>query len=145
MGSSALPTSGGEVLPALLPILLPFAALALPVVDLVLAYIRRTLAGRYWFVADKQHLHHRLIARGHSHRGAVFLMWGWTAVVSFGLVFVSLNERLSALSVVLLAAALVAVLTIWPVRPASGGPRSLEPPLEDVPELERAPEPEESQ
>lgn len=143
--SSALPTSGGEVLPALLPILLPFAALALPVVDLVLAYIRRTLAGRYWFVADKQHLHHRLIARGHSHRGAVFLMWGWTAVVSFGLVFVSLNERLSALSVVLLAAALVAVLTIWPVRPASGGPRSLEPPLEDVPELERAPEPEESQ
>lgn len=139
--SSALPTGGGEVLPALLPILLPFAALALPVVDLVLAYIRRTLAGQYWFVADKQHLHHRLVARGHSHRGAVLLMYGWTAVVSFGLVFVALNERLSALSVVLLLVVLVVVLTIWPVssRPrgtGATGATAQEPAEQGVPDKE---------
>lgn len=114
--SSVLPTGGGEVLPALLPVLLPFAALALPLVDLLLAYVRRTWAGQFWFVPDKQHLHHRLVARGHSHRGAVLLMYGWTAVVSFGLVLVALSEQSIVIWVVAVMAALVAVLTFWPVR-----------------------------
>ncbi|MGV8847170.1 MraY family glycosyltransferase [Tessaracoccus sp.] len=111
---SVLAGGPGDILPATLPILLPFAALALPFLDLVLAYVRRTLNGQYWFVADKQHLHHRLVARGHSHRGAVLLMYAWTAVISVGLVAITLSDQRYVFWLVVLA--LVAVI-IWSTRP----------------------------
>ena len=41
------------------------------------AYIRRTLAGKLWYQADKQHLHHRMLNLGHSHGAAVALLWLW--------------------------------------------------------------------
>ena len=56
------------LLPALLPILLPVAVMAVPLVDLLLAVVRRTRAGRSPFAPDKQHLHHRLLEMGHSQR-----------------------------------------------------------------------------
>lgn len=136
--SSVLPDGGGAVLPALLPVLLPFAAMALPFIDLILAYIRRTRAGQHWYVADKQHLHHRLLARGHSHRGAVFLMYGWTALVSFGLVLVAMSQRPAAIWIVAMLAVLVGVLTFWPVRSAPTEARVvimdevLDPPAKDA-------------
>ena len=46
--------------------------------DAMEAYVRRTMAGRLWFQADTQHLHHRMLELGHSHRRAVFLLWLWT-------------------------------------------------------------------
>ena len=60
-----------SLLPTLLPILLPIAILLVPFVDLVLAVVRRTRAGRSPFAPDKKHLHHRLLEIGHSHRRAV--------------------------------------------------------------------------
>ena len=50
--------------------------------DLLLAVVRRTRAGRNPFAPDKQHLHHRLLQMGHSHRRAVTLMYAWTALVA---------------------------------------------------------------
>ena len=61
-----------------------------PFADLVLAVIRRTRAGRSPFAPDKQHLHHRLLEIGHSHRRAVLLMWLWAGLVAFGGVLASL-------------------------------------------------------
>jgi UDP-GlcNAc:undecaprenyl-phosphate GlcNAc-1-phosphate transferase len=74
--------SGGAFFPALLPVLLPLAVMAIPLVDLGLAVIRRTRAGRNPFAPDKQHLHHRLLEMGHSQRRAVFLMYAVTALIS---------------------------------------------------------------
>ena len=108
--------SGGDLLPALLPILLPLASLALPLLDLVLAWIRRTMRGQFWFVPDRQHLHHQLIARGHSHRGAVLLMYGWTAVLAVGLVFIALAESAGARWAVAIALVVITALTLFPVR-----------------------------
>jgi UDP-GlcNAc:undecaprenyl-phosphate GlcNAc-1-phosphate transferase len=71
--------------PALLPLLLPLAVLALPVLDLGMAVVRRTWAGRSPFAPDKAHLHHRIMEMGHSHRGAVLLMYSW-AVTFAGIV-----------------------------------------------------------
>lgn len=130
--SSTLGQSGSEVLPALLPVLLPLAALALPFTDLILAYIRRTMAGQHWFVADKQHLHHRLLARGHSHRGAVFLMYAWTALVSFGLVLLALDGSRLTPWILGLAVILIAVLTIWPVKHPVDAPDGSRGALEEV-------------
>ena len=66
------------------PILLPIAVLLLPSLDLVLAVIRRTRAGLKWSQPDTMHLHHRLLAIGHSHAHAVLIMYLWTAVLTFG-------------------------------------------------------------
>ena len=51
-----------DLTPTLLPLALPLAAMALPFLDVLLAIVRRTAAGRSPFAPDKQHLHHRLLS-----------------------------------------------------------------------------------
>jgi UDP-GlcNAc:undecaprenyl-phosphate/decaprenyl-phosphate GlcNAc-1-phosphate transferase len=79
-----------SVLPALLPLVLPVAVLVVPFLDMGLAVVRRTRAGRSPFAPDKQHLHHRLLEIGHSHMRAVLLMYLWASLVAGGAVMVSL-------------------------------------------------------
>ncbi|MCB2411773.1 undecaprenyl/decaprenyl-phosphate alpha-N-acetylglucosaminyl 1-phosphate transferase [Demequina sp. TTPB684] len=89
-------------IPAFLPMLLPLAVVAIPLLDMGLAFLRRLGKGKSPFQPDAHHLHHRLLKFGHSHRWAVAVLWLWTFVVSF-----------SAASVVLVRlryAALMAVL-----------------------------------
>ncbi|MEZ5085537.1 MAG: MraY family glycosyltransferase [Tessaracoccus sp.] len=115
--TGALVPERGGMLPALLPVLLPFAVMVLPFVDLLAAWVRRTRKGQFWFVADKDHIHHRLLARGHSHRGAVFLMYGWTAVVSVGLVVIAFSDSPVAVVGVIVAVVVVLAATVRPLRP----------------------------
>ncbi|WP_341242300.1 MraY family glycosyltransferase [uncultured Nocardioides sp.] len=82
--------SQASLAPTLLPLLLPITILVVPLLDLVLAVVRRTRAGRSPFAPDKQHLHHRLLEIGHSQRRAVLIMWMWAALVAFGTVLASL-------------------------------------------------------
>ncbi|MFZ1363166.1 MAG: MraY family glycosyltransferase [Candidatus Nanopelagicales bacterium] len=77
---------GSVKLPLLLPLILPAAVIAVPLLDVLLAIVRRARAGRSPFAPDKQHLHHRLLELGHSQRRAVALMWGWSATVAFSAV-----------------------------------------------------------
>jgi UDP-GlcNAc:undecaprenyl-phosphate GlcNAc-1-phosphate transferase len=102
--------SRASLLPTLMPLLLPISLLVIPMLDLVLAVVRRTRAGRSPFAPDKQHLHHRLLEIGHSQRRAVLIMWLWAGLVAFGTVLVSLYTgrwmwgslaAMSALTVVL--------------------------------------------
>jgi UDP-GlcNAc:undecaprenyl-phosphate GlcNAc-1-phosphate transferase len=79
-----------SLLPALLPIILPISILIVPFADLVLAVVRRTRAGRSPMAPDKQHLHHRLLEIGHSHRRAVLIIWLWAGLIAFGGVLASL-------------------------------------------------------
>lgn len=74
--------AGGTLIPTLLPVVLPLAVMALPLLDLGLAVVRRTRAGRNPFAPDKQHLHHRLLEMGHSQVRAVLLMYAWTALIA---------------------------------------------------------------
>lgn len=71
-------------LPAFIPILLPFAVLFVPLLDFTLAVIRRLMAGKSPFSADRKHLHHRLMDMGHSHLYAVLVFYAWTFVFSVG-------------------------------------------------------------
>jgi UDP-GlcNAc:undecaprenyl-phosphate GlcNAc-1-phosphate transferase len=66
------------------PVLLPLMVLAVPFFDLLLAVFRRTRTGRSVFAPDKEHLHHRLLEIGHTHRRAVLTIWYWSAVLAFG-------------------------------------------------------------
>jgi UDP-GlcNAc:undecaprenyl-phosphate/decaprenyl-phosphate GlcNAc-1-phosphate transferase len=66
------------------PFLLVAAVMFVPMLDLLLAIVRRTRAGRSAFSPDKMHLHHRLLQIGHSHRRVVLLIYLWVGIVAFG-------------------------------------------------------------
>jgi len=122
-------TQGGSgatasLVPTLLPLLLPVSILLVPMLDLVLAVVRRTRAGRSPFAPDKQHLHHRLLEIGHSQRRAVAIMWMWAALVAFGTVLASLYAG-TAMWVSLGAMTAVTVLLTF-VLPVLHKPRVLE-------------------
>lgn len=114
--SSALTPSRGDILPALLPIVLPIAIMAVPLIDMVLSYIRRTWNGNWWFVADKKHLHHRLLQHGHSQVNAVLILYLWTATVAFGVMALGLVWRAWIVAIVIVAVIICIVITNQPWR-----------------------------
>jgi UDP-GlcNAc:undecaprenyl-phosphate GlcNAc-1-phosphate transferase len=69
--------------PTLLPLLLPFAVLAIPFLDLLLAVGRRLKAGRSPFAPDNEHLHHRLLSAGNSTNRTAVILYLWTATIAF--------------------------------------------------------------
>jgi UDP-GlcNAc:undecaprenyl-phosphate GlcNAc-1-phosphate transferase len=88
-------------------VLIPGIALGLPIMDTLLAMGRRALRGRPIFQADKEHIHHRLLARGLSHRQAVLVLYGFcTLLGGVALVLTYTNSLESAF--LLLALGLVA-------------------------------------
>lgn len=101
--------SATNLLPAILPLLLPVAVLAVPFVDLLLAVVRRTSAGKSPFAPDKQHLHHRLLEIGHSHARAVLIMYFWAALLAYAAVAVSIFK---VPILVLTSAASLAILAL---------------------------------
>ncbi|MBM9465761.1 MraY family glycosyltransferase [Nakamurella leprariae] len=103
---------------ALAPLIVALAVVFIPVLDFLMAVIRRTRQGRHPFSADKQHLHHRMLAIGHTHRQAVLIFWMWAAVLaggSVGLVFVDLERDGWVYGTGVLVAVLVAATcSAWP-------------------------------
>jgi UDP-GlcNAc:undecaprenyl-phosphate GlcNAc-1-phosphate transferase len=65
---------------ALLPLLLPFSILAIPLLDFVMAIIRRLKAGRSPFDADREHLHHRIMRLGLTQQRTTVILYLWTAM-----------------------------------------------------------------
>ena len=56
-------------------IAIALAVLAIPVADVILAILRRIKHHKPWYKADKDHLHHRLLEAGISHRQIVYFLW----------------------------------------------------------------------
>lgn len=64
------------------PLFLPLVILGVPIVDTAWALLRRAKGGAGLTIADKGHLHHRLMRLGHGQRRAVLILWTWTALLS---------------------------------------------------------------
>lgn len=108
-----------DVLALFSPLLVVAAVLFVPVLDLLLAVVRRTRAGRSPFAADKLHLHHRLLEIGHSHRRAVLLIYLWAALLAFGAVALTVFDVyvvVWAIALGLLIAVLGSMVPRLPVR-----------------------------
>lgn len=85
----------------------PLMALSLPLVDVGLAILRRSLKRQPIFSADRGHIHHRLLDRGLTPRRAVLLLYGicsLVAVLSLIANMVENDNRLSAFVIVLFCA-----------------------------------------
>ena len=64
-------------------LVIPIIILAVPIVDTMIAIIRRKLNHQRIMEADKNHLHHKLLAMGFSHRKTVLFIYAIATV--FGL------------------------------------------------------------
>lgn len=64
----------------------PAIILGIPLFDTLFAILRRYKNGQRIFRADREHLHHRLLAIGFSHRRAVLTVYGTSAVLGLSAV-----------------------------------------------------------
>jgi len=103
--------SARERIPAFIPIVLPLMVVAVPLIDMTLAVLRRMLRGESPFTPDAHHLHHVLLRHGHSHRWAVGVLYLWTFVLSFGTVSVVFLPGPVALLLLALGIAIACVVT----------------------------------
>jgi UDP-GlcNAc:undecaprenyl-phosphate GlcNAc-1-phosphate transferase len=97
---ATLSIKGATKGPTLVAIAIPIVAFALPLLDTVIAIIRRAVRGAPIFKGDHEHLHHRLLAEGLTPRQAIALIY----VVSAGFALASmlfLNPNVRGIAVVL--------------------------------------------
>jgi UDP-GlcNAc:undecaprenyl-phosphate GlcNAc-1-phosphate transferase len=105
--------SGNAAVAILLPVVLPLAILLLPLLDVLLAVVRRTRAGRRPWHPDAEHLHHRMLQIGHTHVRAVLLLYLWAALFALGAVsFAFVDGWLPVVGIALTAVSAM-VLTLW--------------------------------
>ena len=91
--------------------LVPVMALGLPIMDTLLAMVRRSMLGRPMFSADKEHIHHRVMSRMVlSHRSTVLVLYGLCGL--FTLTALGLNFANSAQSAMLLCGMGVVIVVV---------------------------------
>ena len=61
---------------------IPFLVLGVALVDTLFAIARRATRRVGLSTPDKDHLHHRLLRLGHTHRQSVAILWAWTLLLS---------------------------------------------------------------
>ncbi|WP_019771372.1 glycosyltransferase family 4 protein [Streptococcus sobrinus] len=100
-------------------VITPVIILGVPILDTFVAIIRRKLSGRPATEADKMHLHHRLLAMGFTHRGAVLVVYGITMVFSLTSLLLNVSSRLGGVllmvGLLFTAEVLIEGLQIWGV------------------------------
>lgn len=77
---SALAIQGAQKAPTIVAVAIPVVSFGLPILETLLSIARRLISGRPVFTADREHIHHKLLQRGLSHRQAVILLYGVSGV-----------------------------------------------------------------
>ncbi len=75
------------------PLAIPVLVLGVPILDTLFAIVRRASKRQSLDVADKGHLHHRLMNLGHGHRRSVLILWTWTALLSGFVLYPVLTDK----------------------------------------------------
>ncbi|MEO8475754.1 MAG: MraY family glycosyltransferase [Actinomycetota bacterium] len=114
VGRNPYPPSAGDFAAIAIPLLVPLLVLFIPFLDVLLAIVRRVWRRKAIGVADKEHIHHRLLDIGHSHRQAVLLMYLWSALISGSGLAVGLIDGRFAAGLVLVGAVVLFLITALP-------------------------------
>jgi len=77
---SALALQGAEKSPTIVAVAIPVVSFGLPILETVLSVLRRLIGGRPVFTADREHIHHKLLERGMSHRQVVIVLYAVSAL-----------------------------------------------------------------
>ena len=97
--------------------------LGVPIIDTFWIIIRRLTQRRSPFTPDRQHIHHRLLDLGLSHRQTVLLIYGMCAALAVLALILTGVSQLYAFLVVFIVSGLVLFL---PIRGDFGRPDELE-------------------
>jgi UDP-GlcNAc:undecaprenyl-phosphate/decaprenyl-phosphate GlcNAc-1-phosphate transferase len=107
-----------------IPVIIPLLVLAVPLMDVVLAIVRRLRRGRKVYAPDKEHIHHRLLEIGHSHRTAVLLMYLWSALLASAALAITFVRSTELAVAMLIVVAAIVVGTSVPRMLRRGQPRA---------------------
>ena len=112
-----------------LPVIIPLLVFGLPIVDTLLSIARRAFrnpgpsprrhatmrermrSAKHIFKGDRDHVHHRLLAMGFSHRSAVLMLYGFAAGLS-SLALIAVAAEYRNASAILLAVIIVAYISV---------------------------------
>ena len=77
---SALALAGAQKAPTFVAVAIPVVSFGLPILETLLSILRRLISGRPVFTADREHIHHKLLQMGFSHRQVVVVLYAVSAV-----------------------------------------------------------------
>ncbi len=77
---SALALAGAQKAPTIVAVAIPVVSFGLPILETALSIIRRLISGRPVFTADREHIHHKLLQHGLTHRQVVIVLYAVSAV-----------------------------------------------------------------
>jgi len=101
---AAISLQGSQKSSTAIVLLIPIIALGVPITDTLLAIIRRIGNGHSPFVADKEHIHHRLLNMGLSSRQVTLLLYGVCSLLGVtALLMTAVNNQMLALILIILS------------------------------------------
>ena len=120
---------------AVISFLVPFLILGLPIFDTASAIIRRLLKGQSPMVADRSHIHHKLIDMGLNQKQAVSTLYIISGVLGLSAVLLATSggAKTALFILALVICAVVAVRAIWPHHPGASPAEKVQPPEEPKP------------
>jgi UDP-GlcNAc:undecaprenyl-phosphate GlcNAc-1-phosphate transferase len=77
---SALALEGAQKAPTIVAVAIPVVSFGLPILETSLSILRRLISGRPVFTADREHIHHKLLQHGLTHRQVVIVLYAVSAV-----------------------------------------------------------------
>lgn len=87
---------------------LPILILAVPLMDVAFSSSRRILKGTSPFIADSEHIHHKLLHAGYSQDKLVLLLAGFSMICALLAIFVATTKS----KFIIIALSLIAVLLV---------------------------------
>lgn len=97
-------------------ILIPIIVLAIPIADTALAIVRRAMRRQGLFTGDREHIHHRLIDSGLSHRRAVLGLYAVSVACGLAAITLFMAQDRSAVVVVCMTLSLMTYLLLRRIR-----------------------------
>ena len=98
---------------ALLSIVIAILAMALPILDTVFAFIRRLINHKPIMMADRGHLHHRLIDSGYTHKQAVMILYGLSFFSALIAVLIAIQDYRATIIVFISFLILILMLFVY--------------------------------
>ena len=77
---SALALAGAQKAPTFVAVAIPVVSFGLPILETLISILRRLISGRPILTADREHIHHRLLQMGFSHRQVVIVLYAVSAI-----------------------------------------------------------------
>lgn len=77
---SAFALQGATKAPTTVAVAIPVVSFGLPILETGISILRRLISGRPVFTGDREHIHHKLLDRGLSHRQVVIVLYAVSGV-----------------------------------------------------------------